>query len=58
MTDLLAGILQRVGDDIDRNNLPQILVYLKIIMFHQHSVGLLIYLDPRLYANCWPHAVV
>ncbi|XP_062169556.1 CBS domain-containing protein CBSCBSPB5 [Alnus glutinosa] len=25
MTDLLAGILQRVGDDIDRNNLPQIL---------------------------------
>ncbi|XP_055830371.1 CBS domain-containing protein CBSCBSPB5-like [Solanum dulcamara] len=25
MTDLIAAIIQRVGDDIDRNNLPQIL---------------------------------
>ncbi|KAK9278170.1 hypothetical protein L1049_027730 [Liquidambar formosana] len=31
LTDLVTSILQRVGDDIDRNNLPQILVYLKVI---------------------------
>lgn len=42
LADLLAAILQRVGDDIDPNYLPQILVYLKIIICHVHLVQFLI----------------
>lgn len=30
LADVMAAILQRVGDDIDRNNLPQILVNIRI----------------------------
>lgn len=33
LTELIAAILQRVGDDIDRNNLPQILVFVKYDKF-------------------------
>ncbi|KAJ9676605.1 hypothetical protein PVL29_021895 [Vitis rotundifolia] len=33
LTDVITSILQRVGDDIDRNNLPQILVCVKIFFF-------------------------
>ena len=49
LTDLLAAILQRVGDDIDPSNLPHILVYVKIIIYHLHSVGFFIFLDPLDY---------
>lgn len=29
LTELITAIVQRMGDDIDRNNLPQILVFLR-----------------------------
>lgn len=42
LADLIAAIIQRVGDDIDPRKLPQILVYFKIIIFHFHLVGFFI----------------
>jgi hypothetical protein len=41
LTDLITSILQRVGDDIDRKNLPQILVLIKIVpLFYNHIMFL------------------
>lgn len=36
LADLLTSIIQRVGDDIDRNNLPQILVCLQFSVLYNH----------------------
>lgn len=33
LAEVMAAILQRVGNDIDRNNLPQILVHLHLLCF-------------------------
>jgi hypothetical protein len=41
LTDLITSIVQRVGDDIDRKNLPQILVLIKIVpLFYNHIMFL------------------
>lgn len=52
MTELMTAILQRVGAEIDRNNLPQILVHISAI---SHYVSLTLSHFINSHSHLWQY---